>query len=163
MSISRESTRVGIGCTAAAALYGASALAADLPTKAPPSPALANSCFSSFYDYVNSSAQDCPLTWNGITVYGAVDTGVDYMTHGVPFNGAYAQGVEPLISKNSQGARYSIAPNGIGQSVVGIKGTEEFTQGWSLVFRLETGFDPYSMQLANGPKSLVENNSRVLD
>jgi predicted porin len=88
--------------------------------------------------------------------------GVDYMTHGVPFNGAYPQGVEPLISKNSQGARYSIAPNGLGQSVVGVTGTEELAQGWSFVFRLETGFDPYSMQLANGPKSLVENNSNIL-
>jgi len=50
-------------------------------------------------------------------------------------------------------ARFSIAPNGLGQSVVGIKGTEEFAQGSSFVFKLETGFDPYSMQLANGPRS----------
>ena len=88
--------------------------------------------------------------------------GVDYMTHGVPFNGAYPQGVETLISKNSQGARYSIAPNGLGQSVAGVKGTVEFAPDWSFVFKLETGFDPYSMQLANGPRSLVENNSNIL-
>jgi predicted porin len=84
------------------------------------------------------------------------------MTHGVPFNRAYPQGVEVLISKNSQGARYSIAPNGLGQSVVGIKGTEEVKPDWSFVFKLETGFDPYSMQLANGPRSLVENNANIL-
>ncbi len=80
----------------------------------------------------------------------------------MPFNRAYPRGVEPLISKNSQGARYSIAPNGLGQSVVGIKGTEEFAQGSWFVFKLETGFDPYSMQLANGPRSLMENNGRIL-
>ncbi len=124
--------RFVIGGTAAAAFCGASALAADLPTKAPPALAPPPSCFASFYDYINASAQDCPLAWSGITLYGAIDIGADYVTHGVPFNGAYPQGVEPLISKNSQGARYSIAPNGLGQSVVGIKGTEEFAQGISL-------------------------------
>jgi predicted porin len=147
---------------AAAAFWGASAPAADLPTKAPPAPAPATSCFASLYDYVNSSAQDCPLAWNGITVYGAIDMGVDYMTHGAPFNSTYPQGVEVLIAKNSQGARYSLAPNGLGQSAVGVKGAEEFAQNWSFVFKLETGFDPYSMQLANGPRSLVENNSNIL-
>jgi predicted porin len=154
--------RLVIGGTAAAAFCGASALAADLPTKAPPAPAPATSCFASFYGYINSSAQDCPLSWNGITVYGTIDMGVDYMTHGVPFNGSYPQGVEILIAKNSQGARYSIAPNGLGQSVAGIKGTLDFAPDWSFVFKLETGFDPYSMQLANGPRSLVENNSNIL-
>jgi hypothetical protein len=64
-----------IGGAAAAAFWGTSALAADLPTKAPPAPVPAKSCFASFYDYINSSAQDCPLTWNGITLYGAIDIG----------------------------------------------------------------------------------------
>ena len=78
-----------IGGAAAAAYCGASALAADLAIKAPPAPAPATSCFSSFYNYINSSAQDCPLAWNGITVYGAIDIGVDYMTHGTRFNSFY--------------------------------------------------------------------------
>jgi predicted porin len=145
---------------AATAVCGASALAADLPTKTSPLPAA--SCFGSFESYMNSSAQDCPLTWNGITLYGAIDIGVDYMTHGVPFNGSYPQGVETLISKNSQGARFSIAPSGLGQSVVGLKGIEQFAPAWSFVFRFETGFDPYSLRLADGPKSLLENNAFIL-
>lgn len=74
--------------TAAAAFCGASALAADLPTKAPPALAPTTSCFASLYDYINSSAQDCALAWSGITLYGAIDIGADYVTHGVPFNGA---------------------------------------------------------------------------
>ena len=151
-----------IGCAAAAAFCGASGLAADLPIKAPPAPTSATSCFSSFYDYVNSSAQDCPLAWNGITVYGAIDIGIDYMTHGVRFNRFYPHGVEILIAKNSQNARYSVAPNGLGQSVAGIKGTRKLAQDWSFVFNLETGFDPYSLRLANGPRSLVENNAAIL-
>ena len=34
---------------------------------------------------------------------------------------------------------------------------------WSLIFNVETGFDPYSLQLANGPKSLVQNNATTLE
>jgi predicted porin len=32
-----------------------------------------------------------------------------------------------------------------------------------LVIHLQTGFDPYTLQLANGPKSLVQNNTNPLD
>jgi hypothetical protein len=73
---------------------------ADLLTKAP-APAVAPSCFASVASYFQASAQECPLTWNGITLYGTIDTGGGYQTHGVPFNGAYPNGVEHLISKNS--------------------------------------------------------------
>ena len=34
--------------------------------------------------------------------------------------------------------------------------------GWSLVGALETGFDPYSGNLVNGPRSLVQNNGEAL-
>jgi predicted porin len=147
------------GATVAAAFCNASAFAADLPLKAPPA---TSACFDNFYNYITSSAQDCPLALRGVTLYGVVDMGVDYMTHGARFNSVYPQGVEVLIAKNSQGARYSIAPNGLGQSVIGIKGTEELARDWSLVFKLESGFDPYSLRLANGPRSLIENNSNIL-
>jgi hypothetical protein len=73
-------------------------------------------CFASLYDYLTASAEDCPLTWNGVTFYGRIDVGVTHDTHGVPFNGAYPNGVETLISKNSNRSLTSIAPNGLGQS-----------------------------------------------
>ena len=84
-------------------------------------------------------------------------------SHGVPFNGNYPNGVETLISKNSNGARYTIVPNGLGQTHVGIEGVEPIASDWSLVFKFENGFDPYTLQRANGPKSLVENNTTPLD
>src|SRR5436190_15737979 len=74
--------------------------AADLPVKAPP-PATTPSCFDSADSYSEASPVECPLTWNGITLYGAIDTGAAYHTHGVPFNAYYPNGVEELISKNS--------------------------------------------------------------
>ena len=135
---------------------------ADPLTKAP-APAVAPSCFASVASYFQASAQECPLTWNGITLYGTIDTGGGYQTHGVPFNGAYPNGVEHLISKNSNAPLYSGMPNGLGQSHIGVKGMEPISSDWSFLFNLQTGFDPYSLQLANGPKSLVQNNTNSLD
>jgi predicted porin len=135
---------------------------ADLLVKAPVQ-APAPSCFASPISYFLSSPVECPLTWNGVTLYGAIDTGAAHHTNGVPFNGVYPNGVEELISKNSNGSRYTLLPNGLGQSHIGIKGIEPITGDWSSIFNLQTGFDPYSLQLANGPKSLVQNNINPLD
>ncbi len=102
-------------------------------------------------------------SWNGVTLYATIDVGVTHDSHGVPFNGAYPNGVETLISKNSNGAVTSIAQNGLGQSFVGLKGSEPIASGWSFVFNAQTGFDPYSLERADGPKSLVENNATAID
>ena len=32
------------------------------------------------------AATDCPLTWHGITLYGAYDVGVGWVSHGLPVN-----------------------------------------------------------------------------
>ena len=57
----------------------------------------------------------------------------------------------------------TIAPNGLGQSYIGVKGKEPIASDWSLVFNFQNGFDPYTLERANGPKSLVENNTTPLD
>ena len=54
-------------------------------------------------------------------------------------------------------------PNGLGQSHIGVKGKEPIASDWSLVFKFENGFDPFTLQRANGPKSLVQNNTTPLD
>ena len=136
--------------------------AADLPPQAL-TPASPPSCFASFVDYFLASAEECPLTWNGITLYGTIDMGAGYQTHGAPFNDVYPNGVEELISKNSNGPRYVLLPNGLGQSNVGVKGNEPIAGGWSVLFNLQNGFDPCPLQRANGPKSLVQNNAAPLD
>src|SRR5579863_5720959 len=135
---------------------------ADLPMKAPMQ-APAPTCIANPITYFESSPVECPLTWSGITLYGEIDAGAGYQTHGAPFNSAYPNGVEELISKNSNGFRYTLLPNGLGQSHIGIKGLEPISGNWSFIFNLQTGFDPYSLQLANGPKSLVQNNPNPLD
>ncbi len=65
----------------------AHAHAADLPAKtAEQTTRPAADCFSSLWTYLNSSISDCPLTYAGITLYGNLDGGYGYETHGVPGN-----------------------------------------------------------------------------
>ena len=99
----------------------------------------------------------CPLTWNGITIYGTIDAGVTWQSHGSPFNGTAAVGEQYLIAKSSNRALWGRAPNGLSQSNIGIKGNEPLTPEWDFVFDLEAGFDPYSLKFANGPGSIAQN------
>ena len=163
-TFAKSTVLVALNCAGALAVLPALAFAAELPTlpQAWPQPAPA-SCFGGFYDFALASDDECPLSWNGVTLYGRIDVGAGYETHGVPFNGAYPNGVETLVSKNSNGSRTTILPNGLGQSNVGVKGDEPIAPDWSLVFNFQAGFNPYYPQLANGPRSLVENNLAALE
>jgi predicted porin len=146
-----------LGSAAGLALVSG-AQSADLPTKKAPTPPTTVSCFASLYDYMSASAKDCPLTYMGITIYGQLDVGAGWSSHASRFSQTYNNGVLSVVSKTSQGPRFQWVPNGLSQSNVGIKGREEFAPGWAFVFDANLGFDPYSFQLANGPKSLVQNN-----
>ena len=125
------------------------AIAADPPP--PPAPPAA--C-DSLWNFVATS---CPLTWYGITLYGTVDMGVTWLSHGTPFGQLSSVTEEYLLSKNSNHPRWGQAGNALSQSFIGIKGNEEFTPGWAFVFTLDAGFDPYSFRLADGPGSIASN------
>jgi predicted porin len=109
---------------------------------------------SSLEDFVVTA---CPLTWNGITVYGTIDAGVSWRSHGAPFNGSSAFGVDYLIQKYSGGPRWDLGPNALTNSNIGIKGNEPFAPGWAFIFDLQAGFDPYSLHFTNGPHSVAQN------
>lgn len=149
--------------SAASLALGGAAQAADLPTKkTPPAPPPAVSCFASFYTWLNSSPGDCPLTYMGVTLYGQIDVGGGYETNYSRLNDAYPQGVQEVVNKTSNGGRWQLAPNGLSQSNVGIKLREEIVPGWAIVGDVNAGFDPYTLQFANGPQSLAENNFDTL-
>jgi predicted porin len=148
--------KILMASTAAIALCGA-AQAADLPvyTKAPPPPLAPVSCSSA----VQFVVTDCPLTAYGITVYGVIDMGVGYQSHGVPFNPHIVSGVTELVQKTSRPhSMWLQTPGGLTQSNIGIKGVERIAPGWNFVFDLNFGFNPYSLTAANGPKSFLDNN-----
>jgi predicted porin len=100
---------------------------------------------------------DCALTWHGITLYGAYDVGVGWVSHGLPENGYNYEG-ESLVNRNGYQHRFLIAPNNLSQTGLGIRGKEEFRPGWSVVFNASTGINPQSGQLANASATQTINN-----
>jgi predicted porin len=100
---------------------------------------------------------DCTLTWHGVTLYGAYDIGVGWVSHGLPVSGYNYEG-ESLVNRNGAGSRFLVAPNNLQQTGVGIKGKEEFLPGWSVVFNASTGINPNSGLLADASKTNIVNN-----
>ena len=153
--------KLGIALAMTIAAIGA-AHAADLPTKKEvPAPPPVN-CFASLWTYLNSTAADCPLSWGPLTVYATLDVGGGWESNGARASTTYPNSVANFISKQSYGSKWLWTPNGISQSVVGIKLSQPIAYGWSLVGTVETGFSPYSWNLANGQRSQVQNNGLAL-
>lgn len=100
------------------------------------------------------------LTWRGITLFGTVDAGILNQTRGAPINLDSAQGFNYTIGKASRQPVTALAPNGLTPSTMGLKGDFKLSDDVSAIFRLEAGFDPLTLRLADGPKSLVDNNDR---
>jgi predicted porin len=102
-------------------------------------------------------ADNCSLTWHGVTLYGTIDIGGTWQSRGAAFNPSSPPGEEYLLQKNSSRVGFGLAPDAVSQSAIGIKGNENLSPGWTFVFDLETGFDPVSLRLANGPGSIAQN------
>jgi predicted porin len=100
---------------------------------------------------------DCTLTWHGITLYGAYDIGVGWVSHGLPENGYNYEGAS-LINRNGYQHRFVVAPNNLQQTGLGVRGKEEFLPGWSIVFNASTGINPQSGLLANASATMTINN-----
>jgi predicted porin len=132
------------------AIAGVVSAAAEPAPPAPPSPA---ACAS----VQEFRATDCLLTWNGITLYGAYDVGVGWVSHGLPENGYNYEG-ESLVNRNGNHSQFLIAPNNLQQTGLGIKGKVEFLDHWYAVFNASTGINPQSGQLANMAATNTTNN-----
>jgi predicted porin len=100
---------------------------------------------------------DCTLTWHGITLYGAYDVGVGWVSHGLPENGYNYEGAS-LVNRNGYEHRFLVAPNNLQQTGLGIRAKEEFLPGWSVVFNASTGINPQSGLLANASATQTINN-----
>jgi predicted porin len=159
--------KLGIGLAIAIASVGA-ARAADLPTKKGVAPAPVN-CFASVWTWLDSTAADCPLSWGPFTLYGTYDIGVGYNTNGAAYTAAWNNGVDSFITNQNHGVKWLFTPNGLSQSVVGVKMSlplpflsGPFLSGWSLIGTVETGFNPYGGYLASAQLSQVQNNGQAL-
>src|SRR5258707_15488575 len=123
------------------------AWAADtMPTKAPPPAAeSAPKLCTDPWDFI---ATNCQLTWHGITLYGTIDAGFGWQSHGAPFDPRSAVGASYLIQKQNRSPRWDRAPNALSNSFIGIKGTEPIGGGVYLVLSVEAGLYPYFFRLS---------------
>jgi predicted porin len=140
---------------AAAVLFfsSTSAFGQDAPAGTRTQPKTPDPCTSG-HDFATT---DCTLTWHGITLYGAYDAGVGYVSHALPENGYNYEG-ESLVNRNGYQHRFLIAPNNLQQTGFGVRGREEFLPGWSVVFNASTGINPQSGLLANASQTDIINN-----
>ncbi len=99
------------------------------------------------------------LTWHGITLYGTVDVGYGFETHGLPYSGALYTGQDYVTFGNSKlaGSYSSLTNSALSQSFVGLKVEENLGLGWTALAKLETGFNPLSGELADACASLVRS------
>jgi predicted porin len=103
---------------------------------------------------------DDSLTIKGVTLYGIVDLGLQYQTHGAPINDFFVAGSADIVQKNSNHSILGITPSNLSQSRVGLNGKEALFDDWSGVFKLETFFNPQSGEISDACKSLAQNNGR---
>jgi predicted porin len=101
------------------------------------------------------------LTWNGITVIGAVDIAGQYESKGVPTGGFYTSA--SLITPWNRGPQWVLAPNQSTQSFVGLKVDESLTADLKVIARLEMGFVPTTGAIADGYKATQANNGIPLN
>ena len=153
--------KFGVALAIAIASVGA-ARAADLPTKKETPATAPVNCFASLWTYLDSTAADCPLSYGPFTAYATLDLGLGYESNGAAWNNSFPNGVANFISKQSYGPKWLWTPNGVSQSVIGIKVNQPIAYGWSIVGTAETGFDPLSLNLANGQRSQAQNNGLAL-
>jgi predicted porin len=128
-----------------------------------PSPTAASAPLLSTVRHFSSSIRDGDFTLHGITLYGGIDLGVGYQSHGNPFNGEYGPGRNYLISKDSNGSQFGAAPNALSYSNIGLRGSEPILPGLSAIFNVNTTFNPYSGMLSNNLDTLVQNNGVALN
>jgi predicted porin len=104
---------------------------------------------------------DDALTMKGITLYGIVDIGLQYESHGAPFSDYFPAGSADIVQKNSNNSQVGATPSNLSQSRVGLQGIEPLVGDWSGVFKVETFFNPQSGEISDALKSLTQNNGRV--
>ena len=108
-----------------------------------------------------TATPDGTLTLYGITLYGTVDAGLQYQSHGAPQSDYFGPGSQELIAKQSASSEVIVGGNNLSQSKLGIRVKEDFGNGWAGIAKLEAAFNPWSGQLTDGPRSLTENNGKT--
>ncbi len=98
------------------------------------------------------------LSWYGVTLYGVIDVGYQYDSHSAPFSDYRPGSSVEIVQKYSRESVNGVTSSNMGQSRVGLQGTEPLGGDWSVVFQAETFFNPQSADIANSLKAVTLNN-----
>ena len=142
-----------VSCCALTALAATLAPIAARAQNVPQPAATAVPCTSGH----EMASSDCTLSWHGITLYGAFDIGVGWVSHAAspsPYNYEGAS----LVNRNGNRSMFLIEPDNLSQTGLGIRGREEFLSGWAVVFNASTGINPQSGQLSNASATDIADN-----
>jgi predicted porin len=102
------------------------------------------------------------LTYAGVTLYGTIDIGLAYLSHGAPLSSSWGPGLPFFVQNYSNHSITSVGGSALSQSKVGLSGVEPlWWEDLTAVFRLETGFNPWSGRLVDAPGSLAANNGKA--
>lgn len=142
----------------ASGVGAANAADMSIPVKAAPVATGPASC-TGLTDFFLSN---CILSYYGVQVYGTVDVGGGYQTKGAPFDPNFVTGASYFLQKMNRQAMWGLAPNGMSQSNIGVRVKEPVYGGFSFIGNAETGFDPYSLKLANSPLAEFNNSQTPL-
>ena len=105
--------------------FAAMAQAADLPTTKAPAPAAKIDCWSSFWNWLNNSATDCPLSAYGVTLYGTLDLNAFYAPEGAQRSPSATQPYLRHPEARASTDNWQFGYNGLSTSVVGVKIKED--------------------------------------
>jgi predicted porin len=101
------------------------------------------------------------LTWQGITLIGAIDVGGQYESKGAPYVGK-TNTPNSIIVPWSRSAQWLVVPNESIQSYIGVKVEEHLTSNVDFIARAEMGFNPTTGDLVDGLKSTQAMNGTPL-
>lgn len=115
-------------------------------------------CYSSVNAWLKAKPADCMLGAPELAIYGQIDAGASYQTHAAPFNRFYPSAVQAVVSPQSRGPGFLPSPNNLDQTGIGVRANIPVFSDVKFIADGNAGFDPFSLRLANGPKSLVTQN-----
>ncbi|MGO8954628.1 MAG: porin [Rhodomicrobium sp.] len=97
------------------------------------------------------------LSTAGVTVYGVIDVGYGYQTHGYEYSGALYTGQQYQIYGSNEPAHAisSLTNNALSTSAIGVKVEESIGLGFTAIANIDTNFNPLSGEIADACASLV--------
>jgi predicted porin len=110
------------------------------------------------------AADDDSVTVNGITFYGSIDVGLTWQNHATPSNGynALSTFYDMTGATSNNKSRLQLVNSGLGNSKFGFKGADDLGDGWTALFKLETGFNPLGGVLTDGERAISQQNGVAL-